>query len=77
MLHLLQRFGKAAILIEITAATSLFYVFHEINTGGPDARQKWDNRLPFLIDALYKVTGDERVVEHRTIQSKKLEKSEK
>ena len=77
MLHLLKRFGKAAIFIELSAATGLIYVFHEINTGGPDARQKWDKRLPFLIDAFYKITGDERVVEHRTIQSKKLEEREK
>ena len=65
MLPLLKRLGKKALAIELTAIGSLFYVFHDINTGGPQARQKWDNRLPFLIDAFYAVTGDERVVEHR------------
>jgi hypothetical protein len=68
MLPLLKRFGKAALAIELSAAGGLFFIFHEINTGGPEARRKWDNRLPFLIDAFYKDTGDERVVEHQKVQ---------
>jgi len=65
MLPFLRRFGKAALAIELSALGSLYYVFHDINTGGPDARRKWDERVPFLIDVFYKATGDERVIEHR------------
>lgn len=70
MLPLLKSFGKAALAIELTAVSGLFYIFHQINTGGIEAREKWDSRLPFLIDAFYKVTGDERVIEHRNIRVK-------
>mmetsp|Transcript_11864 Transcript_11864/g.19576 ORF Transcript_11864/g.19576 Transcript_11864/m.19576 type:complete len:81 (-) Transcript_11864:161-403(-) len=66
LLPLLRRFGKAAIAIELSAAAGLYYIFHEINTGGPEARLKWDQRVPFLIDAFYKATGDQRVIEHRS-----------
>mmetsp|Transcript_20140 Transcript_20140/g.28739 ORF Transcript_20140/g.28739 Transcript_20140/m.28739 type:complete len:81 (-) Transcript_20140:2011-2253(-) len=65
LLPFLKRFGKAAIAIELSAAASLYYIFHQINTGGPETRRKWDQRVPFLIDAFYKATGDERVIEHR------------
>ena len=65
LLPFLKRFGKAAIAIELSAAAGLYYIFHEINTGGPEARLKWDQRVPFLIDAFYSTTGDERVIEHR------------
>ncbi len=65
LLPFLKRFGKAAIAIELSAAASLYYIFHEINTGGPETRRKWDQRVPFLIDAFYTATGDERVIEHR------------
>ncbi len=61
----IKRFGKAAIAIELSAAAGLYYIFHEINTGGPETRKKWDDRLPGLIDAFHKVTGDDRVIEHR------------
>lgn len=70
MFHILKRFGKAAIAVELTAVGGLFYIFHEINTGGSEARSKWDDRLPFLIDAFYNMTGDERVIAHRTNRSK-------
>ena len=65
LLPFLKRFGKAAIAIELSAAAGLYYIFHEINTGGPEARLKWDQRVPFLIDSFYQITGDERVIEHR------------
>ena len=65
LLPFLKRFGKAAIAIELSAAAGLYYIFHEINTGGPEVRARWDKRVPFLIDALYKATGDQRVIEHR------------
>ena len=61
----LRRFGKAIIAIELSAVAGLYFVFHDINTGGSDARRKWDERVPFLIDAFHKVTGDDRVIEHR------------
>ena len=61
----LKRFGKAVIAIELSALAGLYFVFHDINTGGSDARRKWDERVPFLIDAFHKVTGDDRVIEHR------------
>jgi hypothetical protein len=61
----IKRFGKAAIAIELSAAAGLYYIFHEINTGGPETRKKWDERLPGLIDAFHKVTGGDRVIEHR------------
>lgn len=64
MLQLLKRFGKAALAVELSVLGGLFYVFHDINTSS-EARQKWDNRLPFLIDAFHTVTGDDRVIEHR------------
>ena len=47
LLSFLKRFGKTAIAIELSAAAGLYYIFHEINTGGPETRQKWDQRLPF------------------------------
>jgi hypothetical protein len=50
----IKRFGKAAIAIELTAAAGLYYIFHEINTGGPETRKKWDERLPGLFDAFHK-----------------------
>jgi len=66
MLPILKRFGKAALAIELTAVGSLYFIFHDINTGGQEARQKWDDRVGYwLIDAFYKVTGDKRVIEHR------------
>ena len=65
LLPFLKRFGKAAIAIEVSAVAGLYYIFHEINTGGPEARAKWDDRVPFLIDAFHKATGDDRVIEHR------------
>eukprot|EP00984_Skeletonema_dohrnii_P011884 scaffold4768_cov88-Skeletonema_dohrnii-CCMP3373.AAC.2 len=68
LLPFLKRFGKAAIAIELSAAAGLYYIFHKINTGGPEARLKWDQRVPFLIDTLYSATGDERVIEHRNNQ---------
>jgi hypothetical protein len=61
----IKRFGKAAIAIELSAVAGVYYIFHEINTGGPETRKKWDDRLPGLIDAFHKVTGDDRVIEHR------------
>ena len=47
LFHILKRFGKAAIAVELTAVGGLFYVFHDINTGAPEARSKWDDRVPF------------------------------
>ena len=70
LFHILKRFGKAAIAVELTAVGGLFYVFHDINTGGPEARSKWDDRMPFLIDAFYNMTGDERVIAHRINRSR-------
>lgn len=61
----IKRFGKAAIAIELSAVAGVYYIFHEINTGGPETIKKWDERLPGLIDAFHKVTGDDRVIEHR------------
>ena len=66
LLPFLKRFGKAALAVELSAAAGLYYVFHEINTGGPETREKWDRRVPLLIDAFYTATGDERVIEHRS-----------
>ena len=71
LLPFLKRFGKAAIAIELSAAASLYYIFHEINTGSPETRRKWDQRVPFLIDAFYQATGDERVIEHRDSNNNK------
>ena len=65
MLPFLKRFGKVALAIELSALAGLYYIFHDINTGGPKARKKWDERVPFLIDAFHNVTGDDRVIEHR------------
>ena len=70
LFHILKRFGKAAIAVELTAVGGLFYVSHDINTGGPEARSKWDDRMPFLIDAFYNMTGDERVIAHRINRSR-------
>jgi hypothetical protein len=75
LLSFLKRFGKTAIAIELSAAAGLYYIFHEINTGGPETRQKWDQRLPFLIDALYTATGDERVIKHRQHNNNKSAES--
>lgn len=66
LLPFLKRFGKTALALELTALGSFYYIFHDINTGGNEARIKWEQRgASFLIDALYKVTGDERVIAHR------------
>lgn len=68
MLPFLKRFGKAALAIELSVLGGLYLVFHDINTGGPDARRKWDERVgPFLVDTFHTVTGDDRVIEHRSI----------
>ena len=68
MLPILKRFGKAALAIELITFSGIYYIFHDINTGGQEARQKWDDRVGYwLIDAFYKVTGDKRVIEHREI----------
>ena len=77
LLPFLRRFGKAAIAIELSAAAGLYYIFHEINTGGPETRRKWDQRVPSLIDAFYKATGDKRVIEHRNKDNHNLEESRK
>ena len=65
MLPILKRFGKAALAIELTTCGGIYYIFHDINTGGQEARQKDDRVGYWLIDAFYKVTGDKRVIEHR------------
>lgn len=65
LLPFLKRFGKAAIAVEVSAVAGLYYVFHDINTGGPESREKWDRRAPWLIDAFFSVTGDDRVISHR------------
>lgn len=66
LLPFLKQFGKTALALELTALGSFYYIFHDINTGGNEARIKWEQRgASFLIDALYKVTGDERVIAHR------------
>ena len=65
LLPFLKRFGKAAIAVEVSAVAGLYYVFHDINTGGPESREKWDRRAPWLIDAFHSVTGDDRVISHR------------
>lgn len=65
LLPFLKRFGKAAIAVEVSAVAGLYYVFHDINTGGPESREKWDRRAPWLIDAFQSVTGDDRVISHR------------
>lgn len=66
LLPFLRRFGKAALAIELSAVAGLYYVFHDINTGGVEARRKWDERVPFLIDTFHAATGDDRVIEHRS-----------
>mmetsp|Transcript_16319 Transcript_16319/g.36517 ORF Transcript_16319/g.36517 Transcript_16319/m.36517 type:complete len:82 (-) Transcript_16319:65-310(-) len=69
LLQYLKRFGKAVVIAEVSALAGLYYVFHDINTGGPDSRIWWDERFPFLIDSFHKITGitgDDRVIEHRT-----------
>ena len=65
MLPFLRRFGKAAVVVELSALAGLYFVFHDINTGGVEARRKWDERVPFLIDTFHAATGDDRVIEHR------------
>ena len=67
MLPFLRKFGKAALAIELSLVGGGFYIFHDLNTGGSESRKKWDDRPGgrYLIDAFYKVTGDERVIEHR------------
>jgi hypothetical protein len=65
MLPFLRRFGKAVFVIELSALAGFYFVFHDINTGGPEARRRWDERAPFLIDAFHRITGDDRVIEHR------------
>ena len=65
MLPFLRRFGKAALAIELSSIGGLYYIFHDINTGGNESRKKWDERLPFLIDSFHALTGDDRVIEHR------------
>ena len=66
MLPLLRRFGKAALAIEVTAAAGLYLVYRDLNSGGPEARSKWDRRVgPWLVDAFHAATGDDRVVDHR------------
>ena len=69
MLPLLKRFGKAALAIELSAIAGLYWVFRDINTGGPEARERWDRRAPWIIDAFHTVTGDERVIEHRRLRA--------
>ena len=66
LLQYLKRFGKAALIAEVSALAGVYYIFHDINTGGPDSRIWWDKRFPFLIDSFHKITGDDRVIEHRT-----------
>ena len=70
MLPFLRRFGKAALAVELSAVAGFYYVFHDINTGGPEARRWWDDRAPWLLDAFHKATGDDRVIEHRGSSSK-------
>ena len=65
LLPFLKRFGKAAIAVEVSAVAGLYYIFHDINTGGPQSREKWDRRAPWLIDTFHTVTGDDRVISHR------------
>ena len=66
LLPFLKRFGKAAIAVEVSAVAGLYYIFHDINTGGPQSRQKWDRLAgPWLINAFHTVTGDDRVISHR------------
>eukprot|EP00591_Stephanopyxis_turris_P007561 CAMPEP_0195513382 /NCGR_PEP_ID=MMETSP0794_2-20130614/5047_1 /TAXON_ID=515487 /ORGANISM="Stephanopyxis turris, Strain CCMP 815" /LENGTH=76 /DNA_ID=CAMNT_0040641375 /DNA_START=193 /DNA_END=423 /DNA_ORIENTATION=- len=65
MLPFWKRFGKRFVAVELAALGGMYYIFHDINAGGPEERRKWDSRAPWLIDALYKVTGDERVIDHR------------
>jgi len=65
ILPFLKRFGKAALFIEVGIVGGIYYVFHDLNAGGPEARRKWDDRAPWLIDAFHKATGDDRVIEHR------------
>ena len=66
LLQYLRRFGKAVVIAEVSGLAGLYYVFHDINTGGPDSRIWWDERFPFLIDSFHKITGDDRVIEHRS-----------
>ena len=66
MLPLFRRLGKAALAIEATAAAGLYLVYRDLNSGGPEARSKWDRRVgPWLVDAFHAATGDDRVVDHR------------
>lgn len=66
MLPFLRRFGKAALALELSALVGVYLVFRDLNTGGREARRKWDDRVgPSLVDAFHKVTGDDRVLEHR------------
>jgi hypothetical protein len=71
LLPFLKRFGKAAIAVEVSAVAGIYYVFHDINTGGPVAREKWDGRAPWIIDVFHSVTGDDRVISHRRQQQQK------
>ena len=70
LLPFLKRFGKAAIAVEVSAVAGLYYIFHDINTGGPEARERWDKRAPWLINAFHTVTGDDRVISHRRQEEK-------
>ena len=65
MLPFLRRFGKAALAIELSVIGGIYYIFHDINTGGRESRKKWDERIPFIINAFHALTGDDRVIEHR------------
>ena len=65
MLPFLRRFGKAALAIELSVIGGIYYIFHDINTGGCESRKKWDERMPFIINAFHALTGDDRVIEHR------------
>lgn len=76
LLPFLKRFGKAAIAVEVSAVAGLYYIFHDINTGGPEARERWDRHFPWLINAFHTVTGDDRVISHRRRQEEKQEAQE-
>ena len=76
LLPFLKRFGKAAIAVEVSAVAGLYYIFHDINTGGPEARERWDKRAPWLINAFHTVTGDDRVISHRRQEKKQQQQQQ-
>ena len=55
---LYSRFGKPLLIVEVAGLVGAYYVFHELNTN-QDARQRFRDRAPYVLDAFLKATGKE------------------